>query len=431
MPKDAPESAPDRKPSRRLALAGLGAAAVGGVAVVAGRKQDLGGAHDAYFTGLSKALDRAGIAEPVMVVDRARLTQNIAAVKRNLEGSGLGVRVVVKSLPSMPLIEAVADGLGTGRFMAFNSEMLGEMRKRRPAASILMGKPLPAAAAHAHLKAFGPGGEPQWLIDTPERLAQFAALARGTGAPMKINLELDVGLHRGGFPDAQAVAAAVELARREPLLQVTGLMGYDPHVVKTPDPKAAYAGAVKAYAAAREALLARLGAAPASLTLNAAGSPTYAMHAKARDPAANEVSIGSGFVKPTDFDLPTLANHVPAAFIATPVLKALDRFRIPSLEGASGLMSFFDPNAERAFFIWGGHWLAKPVSPPGLEFNGLYGRSSNQELLTGSRKVKLKPDDWVFFRPTQSEAVFLEFGDLAVYDGGEISQRWPTFPVSA
>jgi len=420
---------PERKPSRRLALAGLGAAAVGGAAVVAGRRKDLGGAHDAYFAGLSRALDRAGIAEPVMVVDRARLAKNIAAVKSNLDGSGLGVRVVVKSLPSMPLIETVADGLGSDRFMVFNTEMLGEMRKRRPTASLLFGKPQPVAAAHAHLKAFGPGGEPQWLIDTPERLAQYAALARETGAPMKINLELDVGLHRGGFPDAKAVADVLELAGREPRLEVTGLMGYDPHVVKTLDPAAAYASAVKTYAAARTALLARLGAAPGSLTLNAAGSPTYVLHAK--DTAANEVSIGSGFVKPTDFDRPTLANHVPAAFIATPVLKALDRFEIPSIEGASDLISFFDPNAERAFFIFGGHWLAKPVSPPGLELNPLYGRSSNQELLTGSRRVRLEPDDWVFLRPTQSEAVFLQFGDLAVFEGGEISQRWPTFPVSA
>jgi D-serine deaminase-like pyridoxal phosphate-dependent protein len=424
-----PERTSERKPSRRLALAGLGAAAVGGAAVVAGRRKDLGGPHDAYFAGLSRALDRAGIAEPVMVVDRARLAKNIAAVKTNLDGSRLGVRVVVKSLPSMPLIETVADGVGTNRFMVFNGEMLGEMRRRRPNASLLLGKPLPVAAAHGHLKAFGPGAEPQWLIDTPERLAQYAALARANGAPMTINLEVDVGLHRGGFPDAKAVAEAVELARREPLLKVAGLMGYDPHVVKTPDPKAAYARAVEAYAAAREALLASLGVAPGSLTLNTAGSPTYVLHAK--DTAANEVSIGSGFVKPVDFDLPTLANHVPAAFIATPVLKALDRFEIPSIEGASDLISFFDPNAERAFFIHGGHWLAKPVSPPGLEFNALYGRSSNQDLLTGSRKVRLKPDDWVFFRPTQSEAIFLEFGDLAVYEGGEISQRWPTFPVSA
>ena len=38
---------------------------------------------------------------------------------------------------------------------------------------------------------------------------------------------------------------------------------------------------------------------------------------------------------------------------------------------------------------------------------------------------------YVFFRPTQSEAVFLQFGDIAVHEGGSIVEGWPTFAVSA
>lgn len=276
--------------------------------------------------------------------------------------------------------------------------------------------------------AHGPA-EPQWLIDTPERLAEYAAIARAKATAMRVNFELDVGLHRGGFTSPEALAAAVEASKAEPLLQVSGLMGYDPHVPKTPDPKAAFAKAQGVYAKAIEVLKAHLPGDPRRLTLNTAGSPTYALHAQGT--VANEVSIGSAFVKPVDFDLKTLSRHVPAAFIATPVIKALPHMQIPSIEGLSGVMRFFDPNTDQAFFIWGGHWLAQPVSPPGLQTNGLYGLSSNQELLTGSSKVKLKVDDYVFFRPNQSEALFLQFGDLAVFEGGKINGRWPTFPVSA
>jgi D-serine deaminase-like pyridoxal phosphate-dependent protein len=85
----------------------------------------------------------------------------------------------------------------------------------------------------------------------------------------------------------------------------------------------------------------------------------------------------------------------------------------------------------RAFFIHGGHWLAQPESPPGLEFNAIFGRSSNQEMLNGSHSVALRPDDYVFFRPTQSEAVLFQFGDLLVYEGGHIVESWPTFSISA
>jgi D-serine deaminase-like pyridoxal phosphate-dependent protein len=88
-------------------------------------------------------------------------------------------------------------------------------------------------------------------------------------------------------------------------------------------------------------------------------------------------------------------------------------------------------NDVRAVFIHGGHWLAQPESPPGLQYSALFGRSSNQELLTAPAHIGLAPDDYVFFRPTQSEAVFLQFGDIAVFDGGKIAAMWPTFPVSA
>jgi D-serine deaminase-like pyridoxal phosphate-dependent protein len=47
--------------------------------------------------------------------------------------------------------------------------------------------------------------------------------------------------------------------------------------------------------------------------------------------------------------------------------------------------------------------------------------------LNGSKNVQLEVDDYVFYRPTQSEAVLLEFGDLALVRGGEIVDFWPTF----
>lgn len=204
-------------------------------------------------------------------------------------------------------------------------------------------------------------------------------------------------------------------------------MGYDPHIPKTPDPARAFEASQKAYAAAKSVLTEKLGA--RELVFNTAGSPTYALHAKGT--AGSEVAIGSAFVKPADFDLTTLTHHVPAAFIATPVIKALSRTEIPSLEAASGIFRFLDPNTAQAIFIHGGHWLATPVSPPGLEYNALFGRSSNQELVTGSDRITLKPDDHVFFRPNQSEAVFLQFGDIAVFENGRIVETWPTFPISA
>ena len=428
--RDPPDA--KRRPSRRLAMTGAGLAGLGGLAALAGRKADKGsGGHDAYFLALSQALAAARVAQPSLVIDKSKLDANIAAVREITEPAHLPVRVVVKSLPAIDLIDHVAAGLKTDRFMVFNGAMLDEMTRRRPEADILMGKPLPILQSVAFFDAHDPKATlgPQWLIDTPERLRAIAAAAQAKGARARVNFEIDVGLHRGGFADLALLRQVLIEAKANPHLQISGLMGYDPHIPKTPNPTSAFGTSQKAYAAAKGVLAEVVGADLAHMTLNSAGSPTFALHAEGTE--ANEVSIGSAFVKPGDFDLKTLVRCRAAAYIATPVIKALDRTQIPSLEALSGVMGVLDPNTERAFFIYGGHWLAKPLSPPGLQYNDLFGRSSNQEMLTGSRRVSLKPDDYVFLRPNQSEAVLFQFGDLLVYEGGKISERWPTFPVSA
>lgn len=401
----------------------VGGAVVAGVAL-AWPKSDKGGGHDAYFTKLSETLNKAGIAEPVLVVDTQRLAANIRAVSDTLAGRK-ALRVVVKSLPCHDLIDAIAAGLGTRRYMVFNEPMLAEMTARHADGDYLMGKPLPVAAAAAYYDRAGanaPG--PQWLIDTPERLEQYQAMAKARNITLSINFEIDVGLHRGGFAAPEALAAALE--RLDPATRVHGLMGYDPHVVKVPWRGRALAEAKRVYAAMAGVLGAKIEGEP---TFNTAGSPTYKLHVD--DPLATEVAVGSAFIKPTDFDIDTLDHHVPAAFIATPVLKVIEPAPIPGLEPLAGISAWHDPNQRRAFFIQGGHWLAEPVSPPGLSLSGLYGRSSNQERWGGSASVPLRPDDWVFFRPAQAEAVLLQFGPLVAYDGGDGVSRWPVFPMSA
>jgi len=412
-------------------LGGGAAAAV--VALAVARKGNRGGPHDAYFLALSKALHDAGIARPVLIIDRTRLRSNVRALNTTLAGSRLATRVVVKSLPARQLLEEIASGVNSDRFMVFNGPMILETLRFRPRSDLLLGKPLPAAEAaaicDAMVDAGATGAGPQWLVDSAERIRQYEVIGANRGRTLRVNVEIDVGLHRGGFRNDDELAAALDLIRSSPHLSFSGLMGYDPHVPKAPRPEHAYQAVIRRYRQSVDVVRSRFGSSDQAFTYNTAGSPTYALHVS--DPSATEVAVGSGFVKPHDFDTRTLAHHVPAAFIATPVLKAIEPTQIPGLEALAGVMTFFDANSERAFFIHGGHWLAVPESPPGLEFNSLFGRSSNQEMLNGSRSVPLHPDDFVFFRPTQSEAVFLQFGDLLVYEDGRITERWPTFPVSA
>ena len=65
------------------------------------------------------------------------------------------------------------------------------------------------------------------------------------------------------------------------------------------------------------------------------------------------------------------------------------------------------------------------MSPPGVP-SPLY-QSTNQSPVTTSRAVDLQVDDYMFLRPTQSEHVMLQFGDLLTVTDGELDKRWPVF----
>lgn len=416
--------------NRRGLLIGGGALAAAGVGTILARPAMQGGLHDPYFARLSKALREANLMRPTLVIDRTRLDANIAAIRASTQAARLPLRVVAKSLPSPGLLDHVMRGLGQNRLMVFSAEMLLQLVPLHPQASFLMGKPLPVSefirfTDRSEAKA---ASDVEWLIDTPLRFQEYASAARARNVSLRANFEIDVGLHRGGFSDAASLADVARKARAGGFA-VAGLMGYDPHVPKMPSPGNAYADSQQAYRTAIAALADAGIADSRALTLNGAGSPTFRRHCSGT--VANEVSVGSAFVKPGDFDYDDLADLRPAAFIATPVLKRVGDMRLPGVEPLSGLMHWFDRNSERGFFIHGGHWLARPVSPPGLQNSRLFGRSSNQELLTGSHRIELQPGDTVFFRPDQSEAVLLQFGDIAVYDGGAIAETWPTMPISA
>lgn len=412
---------------RRTLIGAIGAGLVGATALAV-RPGRHGAPHERYFTELTQALRAAGIATPTLVIDRQRLHANVKQIVRNI-GGRMQLRVVAKSLPSIALIHEVQALTQTDRLMLFSLPQLLQLATGNN--QILLGKPLPVAAAarfYRDAKAQPAPGQVQWLVDTPERLAQYRDLARQQQLPLAVNFEIDVGLHRGGIASAQALQDMLAIVQSEPRLQWSGLMGYDAHITKIPDVagarQSATAHARQTYAAYASQVKTTLGeAAVQHATFNAGGSPTYRLYDGSG--VENEVAVGSAMVKGLDFDTPLLSDLQPATFIATPVLKALSPFQMPyGVEFLGSAARTWDRNQERAYFIYGGNWLADPVSPAGLQASGLYGTSSNQQVLVGSGMQNLQVDDMVFFRPRQSEAVLQQFGDIAVYEDGKIVQFW-------
>jgi D-serine deaminase-like pyridoxal phosphate-dependent protein len=414
----------------------LGGAGLAAGATLLLRPADAGGAYTPYFSALNASLRQQGPGRPVMLIDRERLLANAGKIRGHL-APGKQFRIVAKSLPSLPLLQLLMQTLQTQSLMVFHQPHLNAIASALPGCNMLLGKPMPVSAAatfyrHLGSTAFQPASQLQWLVDSKPRLLEYQQLAKSLGTVLRINLEIDVGLHRGGLQSPAELGALLDImSAPDSALEFSGFMGYDAHVGKIPSilesRATSFQKACDRYRAFQSTLFEKqpeLRNKP--LTFNGGGSPTLRLHDQ--NSPVNEVAAGSGFVKPTDFDLELLSDLEPAAFIATPVLKILEGTTIPGIEGMRGLLSAWNRNQQRSYFIYGGLWQAHYESPPGLFDNDLYGKSSNQAIVNSSQRVPLQVNDHIFLRPTQSERVLLEFGDLAVLSGGKITAWWPVLP---
>jgi D-serine deaminase-like pyridoxal phosphate-dependent protein len=414
---------------KRRSLLGFGAIGLLGAWTL--RPGDQGQPHAGYFAALNQLLRREGSGIPLLVIDLDRLDQNADLLAERLNQK-LPVRLVAKSLASTGLLNYLANRLGTQRFMVFHQPQLNQLAQDFPQADLLLGKPLPAAAALAFYQrlpvssAFVAARQLTWLVDSPRRLAEYAELARALKQPLQIALEIDIGLARGGFASPPQLGQALQWLSDKPTpLQIRGLMGYDAHVAHTPfwlDQAQAFSESNARYQAFLDSAQRFETLWPKQPLLNGGGSLTYRLHAAGRTPI-NEVAIGSALLKPSDFDTALLADHSPALWLASPVLKA-QRGDLPFIGAAQPLLQRWNPNRQRAFYLYGGRWPADPVSPPGLDYDQLYGRSANQERLVGSNGTALGIEDWVFLRPRRSEGLFAGFGELRLLRRGRFVGSW-------
>lgn len=383
-----------------------------------------------YFQQLTQDLKQQGTGTPQLILDLVQYQHNLDVVQAKLPPQ-LKPRLVVKSLSSTELLQFASEKLNTQRFMVFHLPHLREIIGAFQQADILLGKPMPVHAVQRFYqslfgqKGLNPQVNIQWLIDSQARLEQYLQLAQNLNLCLNVNIEIDVGLHRGGVSSQEQFVALLKLIQQHPLdLKFSGLMGYDAHVAKLPKilkrPEKSYQQSQQIYQQFKLTLQQQF---PdlwrENLCFNGGGSPTFMQHCQ--QSVCNDLAFGSMLLKPSDFDLANLSALKSALWIATPILKVLPYGQIPGLEVFNYL-----PHQYKALFIYGGYWQADYYFPEKSQPHILYGRSSNQEMVLVSKSCELKVDDYVFLRPTQSEAIIPQFSQLYVYIERQF-EAWQTF----
>ncbi len=385
-----------------------------------------------YFESLNQELKNQPRAIPSLLIDLDQLDQNIETLESSLQPN-INFRIVVKSLPSPELIDYIIQKANTKKLMVFHQPFLSHLSKIHDSTiDILLGKPIPikTAAYYYHTletpNGFSPTKQLQWLVDTSRRVEEYIFLAKKINQKIRLNLEIDVGLRRGGFASLEKLKEALRLIQSNSShVEFSGFMGYDPHIVKLPkiliSQKTAFKKANDFYGKCIDLLKNEFpNLFHEALTFNGAGSPTVQLHEN-KNSYLNDISAGSCLVKPTTFDIPTLKKYVPACFIATPVLKKMKNTTIPGIENFKGLFNFLNKKNRQSYFIYGGFWKADYYYPKGVSENKLYGSSTNQTMINSSSKNELQVDDFVFLRPHQSEFVFLQFGNILTLRNGKVN----------
>ena len=385
---------------------------------------------DTYFNNLNQQLRNHQRAIPCLLIDLDILDENIEKTQLNLS-TNTNLRIVVKSLPSVELIDYILQKTNTSKLMVFHQPFLTDLASRlNNQKDILLGKPMPIKTAEYFYNnlpqqnnELNPFTQIQWLVDTQKRIEEYIDLAKKLHQKIRLNIEINVGLHRGGFSSLKDLEKVLQLIQEnKEFVEFSGFMGYDPHVVKLPkiirSEKKAFKLANQFYKKCKDLVKNDFPSLwKENLTFNGAGSPTLNLH-KSTTSQINDISIGSCFVKPTTFDITSLKEYKPAAFIATPVLKKFKNTTIPGLENLKFLFK------QQSIFIYGGFWKADYYYPKNIKENKLFGNSTNQALLNISNKTSLEIDDFVFLRPHQSEFVFLQFGEILPIRKGEIQNPW-------
>lgn len=402
---------------------------------------DKGKPYSPYFANLNTELKNNGPGRPVIIVDLDNLDKNLAIVKKQLHPS-MRFRLTVKSIPCPWLIDYILTKMNSKYVMVFHGSDITYLANNSKNYDILLGKPMPINAVREFYNSLKPGiqfnpeKQIQWLVDTPARLEQYGDFAKQKNISMKINIEIDIGLHRGGITTVEELDQMLKFIKRNSRnLAFAGFMGYDVHS----------ASALSLIGSKKKAIQNAFEDSMAlyrmfynygkqkypemfkgELTFNSGGSHTYMLFDGTLP--VNDIAMGSALLKPSDFDKPLLSEHVEALYVATPVLKRLEGTTIPFIEGISNLMAQWNPNRQVTYFIYGGGWRAHYYSPEGLIENTIYGFSTNQAIVNGSRATGLQVDDYIFLLPTQSEAIMREFGDVLMIRKGRIAGRYPALP---
>jgi len=349
------------------------------------------------------------------------------------------IRIASKSLRCRPLIEQALDH--DHRFQGLMTFTLPETLwlADRGIENLLLAYPttdLEALAELALRSVASPGAAPILMVDCVEHLDLIESVLGAQASPVRLCLDLDAGWW--GFRERikagplrspvrtpeQAVALAEEIGRRDKL-ELVALMAYEGQIAGVGDlvPGRPFRSRQirwmqkksRAEIAERRAeVVARiLEIAPIGIVN---GGGTGSLESTSAEEAVTEVTAGSGFFAPAQFDNYSSLSLRPAAGYALPVVRRPAERVVTALGGGYLASGPLDPGR-----------MPVPWLPEGLEFEEEEGAGEVQTPLVGDAADRLSIGDNVYLRHAKAGELCERFESLILIEGDEIVDEVPTY----
>jgi D-serine deaminase-like pyridoxal phosphate-dependent protein len=378
-----------------------------------------------------------GIEAPFAFVDLDAMWENAA---RMISRSGeKPIRVASKSVRCRSLL---------GRILERDERFRGLMTFTLPETlwlagqgfeDLLLAYPTSDAGALEELavrSVANPERAPVVIVDSPAHLDLIESVLGAGAAPIRVCIELDASWWAAGgrvrigakrspvHSPEQALELARDIAGREKV-ELVALMAYEGQISGVGDlpPGQRLRGAAIRLMQRRSAaeLAGRRAAAVAAIREVAEleivnGGGTGSLELTAAEDAVTEVTAGSGFYAPAQFDHYSRFSLLTAAGFALPVVRRPGPGIATALGG--GYLASGAGDAGR---------LPVPWLPEGLRLDSEEGAGEVQTPLLGSAADSLQVGDRVYMRHAKAGELCERFDSLHLLEGGEIVDVVPTY----
>jgi D-serine deaminase-like pyridoxal phosphate-dependent protein len=176
---------------------------------------------------------RTALSTPALILDLRKVEENIAEMRRRMEGLPAALRPHAKIHKSPILgrmqLEAGAIGLTTATVWEASVMLDAGL------SDVLIANQVVGSTKAAELARIAGLGRVITAVESKANADELSAAATRAGTEIVVLVEIDVGLHRSGV---RSVEEALHLAReieRLPGLKLEGLLGYEGHCMLEPD----------------------------------------------------------------------------------------------------------------------------------------------------------------------------------------------------